>query len=255
MKVVIIGSGNVAWHLVNAIQSTTHQLIQLVNLNTHKISEDFEKFNIPVACQPSEINLSADIYIIAVSDNSIENLSLPIFQNKQIVLHTSGIADINTLKNYGSNYGCLYPVQSLTKGIAVDFSKIPLIIESSNEMTKELLMNFALSLSPYILSLPLHKRSVLHLAAVLVNNFTNHLFVQAKELMDKERMSFDLLKPLIAETVNKLNNLTPLDAQTGPAKRNDESTIRLHENLMQDNQRLLRIYELMTLSIQHQSNQ
>jgi hypothetical protein len=103
--------------------------------------------------------------------------------------------------------------------------------------------------------LPLHKRSVLHLAAVLVNNFTNHLFVQAKELMDKERMSFDLLKPLIAETVNKLNNLTPLDAQTGPAKRNDESTIRLHEDMMQDNQRLLRIYELMTLSIQHQSNQ
>ncbi len=253
MKIVIIGTGNVAWHLVNAIQQSTHRVIQLVNLHSHKVSSDFEKFNIPYAFLYTDIVLEADVYIIAISDKEIATLQLPILNNKQIVIHTSGIAEIELLKKYCVNFGCIYPVQTLTKGIPIDFTRVPLIIEASNMMAKEKCMDFALTLSPYVLYLSLHKRQVLHLAAVLVNNFTNQLFVEAKQLLDKESISFDLLKPLLSETISKLNQLHPLDAQTGPAKRNDVLTLLMHENLIEENSLLLQIYKLMTTAIQKQA--
>lgn len=253
MKIVIIGTGNVAWHLLNTLQQGTHQVVQLVNLHSHKVSEEFEKFNIPLAINKVDINTSADIYIIAVSDTEIASLELPVLDNEQLILHTSGIADIDVLKHYGSNYGCLYPLQTLTKGMPVDFAKVPLIIEAVNLINKDLIMNFALSLSPYVLYLPLQKRRVLHLSAVLVNNFANHLYVEAKKLLDKESISFDLLKPLLAESVNKLNHLNPIEAQTGPAKRKDESTVSIHRQVIGENQLLLQIYELITIAIQTQS--
>ena len=250
---MIIGTGNVAWHLLNRLQSTAHQVLQLVNLHSHHISPEFELFRIPHCFSISHLNLSADIYLIAVKDDEIGHLHLPVCNNKQIVLHTSGTVDIEVLKKYGNNYGCLYPLQSFTKGIPVNFNEVPLIIESSNRMTLETTTIFANSLSDQTYYLSLQQRRIVHLTAVIVNNFTNHLFVQAQKKLDQFDISFDILKPLIQETFNKLSSLTPSEAQTGPAKRNDTQTILAHEKLLEDDDMLLQIYKTLTASILQQN--
>jgi predicted short-subunit dehydrogenase-like oxidoreductase (DUF2520 family) len=256
MKVVIIGSGNVAWHLLNRLQSTTHQVLQLVNLHSQHISPAFDQFNIPYCFSVSELHLEADIYLVAVKDDAIAHLHLPSLPHQPIVLHTSGMAAIEVLHQYSTNCGCLYPLQSFTKGIPVDFNEVPIIIETSNEMIQELTTIFAHSLSEkqYFLSLP--QRRMLHLSAVLVNNFTNHLFVQAQKKLNQFDVSFDLLKPLLQETIHKLSSLPPNEAQTGPAQRNDVHTIALHESMLQDDEVLLHIYKTITAAIltEKQSN-
>lgn len=256
MKVVIIGSGNVAWHLLNRLQKTAHQVLQLVNLHSQQIAPAFDQFNVPYCFATNQLHLEADIYIVAVKDDAIAHLPLPALPHQPIIMHTSGTADIEILQQFSANYGCLYPLQSFTKGIPVDFNDVPIILEASNENTQELTADFAHSLSAkhYFLSLP--QRRILHLSAVIVNNFTNQLLVQAQKKLDQFDISFDLLKPLLQETIHKLSLLRPSEAQTGPASRKDMHTIAMHESLLQDDEILLHIYQTMTSAIltEKQSN-
>jgi predicted short-subunit dehydrogenase-like oxidoreductase (DUF2520 family) len=250
MKVVIIGSGNVAWHLLNRLQFTTHQVLQLVNLHSQHIPPAFDQFNVPYCFSVGEMYLEADIYLVAVKDDAIAHLHLPILPHQPIILHTSGMAAIEVLHHYSTNYGCLYPLQSFTKGIPVDFNEVPIIMDTSNKRTQELTTIFAHSLSEKHFFLSLSQRRMLHLSAVLVNNFTNHLFVQAQKKLNQVDVSFDLLTPLLQETIHKLALLTPNEAQTGPAQRNDAHTIALHESMLHDDEALLHIYKTITAAIQ-----
>jgi predicted short-subunit dehydrogenase-like oxidoreductase (DUF2520 family) len=249
MKVVIIGSGNVAWHLAKIVKEKSHQLLQIVNLHSGKISAQFDRFNTPYVFTSRNISQEADIYLIAVKDSELANLQLPIFKEKQILLHTSGNTSIEVLKKFSNNYGCCYPLQTFTKGIDTDFSNIPLILESSNVYTKNISEQFATTLSNHQQYLSIEKRQILHANAVIVNNFTNHLFSLSQDFLKEKNIDFSLLIPLIRETVNKLEQDTAYNNQTGPARRNDANTLAYHKELLKENINLLNIYEQLSDSI------
>ena len=249
MKIVIIGSGNVAWHLAKICKEKSHHLLQILNVHSKKISASFDQFQVPYCYSINEISHQADIYILAIKDNEIEKFPLPIFKEKQLVLHTSGITSIESFSKKSNNYGCIYPLQSFTKGINVEFSKVPLLIEASNVYTKNKLEEFAYTLSNNVQYIDFEKRKVIHTNAVIVNNFTNHILYLSQQFLNHKNIDFNLFLPLIEETIHKITLDSAYNAQTGPARRNDLNTIQQHEVILNKEKQLLELYQLLTASI------
>ena len=243
ISVVILGSGNVASQLIKAfLKIDTINLKQVYTRNQEDINTLKDSID-----TTNDISLlkQADITIIAVSDEAISSISSHI--KNSFVVHTSGSVDMKSLNNIGRK-GVFYPLQSFSKKKLVDFKNIPICLESeTNEdlLKLEELVSLLQSKS-YILSS--HQRKKIHVAAVFANNFSNHMYTIANEICEKYNIPFDILHPLIEETSNKIKNLTPKKAQTGPAKRNDAETIENHLNLLSEKQQ--EIYLKITQSIQ-----
>lgn len=247
IKVVIIGSGNVAHHLIEAFaKSKKVEVIQVFARQKESVTPLFDSnkiISIYTDLAP------ADLYIIAVSDDAIATVSEQIPFENRLVVHTSGTVSINSLDSKNRK-GIFYPLQTFTKNKAVDFSQIPICLESEKETDFELLENVAKSISNNVFKINSQQRKVLHVAAVFVNNFVNHLYQIGNEICIENNVPFEILKPLILETANKVMSLSPKEAQTGPAKRNDTNTIETHlELLLTENQAT--IYKILTQSIQN----
>ncbi|WP_310377625.1 DUF2520 domain-containing protein [Flavobacterium sp.] len=246
IKVIVIGSGNVAQHLILAFaKSTTATLIQIYSRQKETLTHLLDSSKITTSF--NEL-LEADLYIIAVSDDAIDSVSAQLPFINRLVVHTSGSVALNALDNKNRK-GVLYPLQTFSKGKPMDFSTVPICIESENSNDFQLLDKAAKSISDAVFAVNTDQRKALHVAAVFVNNFVNNLYQIGKEICEEHQVPFDILKPLILETANKIMTLSPEDAQTGPAKRNDLETIASHLSLL-SNKNQATIYKILTQSIQ-----
>lgn len=245
IKVVFLGFGNVNSHLLKALHNNSKvSVIQVFNRNFIKMISPFEK--IPFTDDISKI-ADADIYIIGIPDDAISSFSESLsFQNK-LVVHTSGGAAMNALAAKNRR-GVFYPLQTFSKQRKVAFKEIPICIEAENPADLELLRKLGETISENVVEISSEKRAKLHLAAVFVNNFVNHLYGIGSEILKDEKLPFDLLKPLIAETASKIKTLSPEEAQTGPAKRNDKKTIEKHLHLLENNS-YRDFYEMFTKAL------
>lgn len=245
IQVSIIGSGNVAHHLINAFSHESEiKLVQVFSrkpeaiagiISSDKIISDYNQLE------------SVDVIIIAVSDDAISEVSNQITLQNQLVVHTSGSVNMEAL-NDKNRKGVFYPLQTFSKSKAVDFKIIPVCLEAQNDSDYETLEAVAKSISEVIYKVNSEQRKALHVAAVFVSNFVNHLYQMGNEICAENHLSFDILKPLIQEVADKIITLTPKEAQTGPAKRNDTQTINAHLSFLTDeNQK--EIYKLLTKSI------
>ncbi|NOR28182.1 MAG: DUF2520 domain-containing protein [Lutibacter sp.] len=244
IKVIILGGGNVAYHLTNKLlKNTSVELIQVYNRTIETI--EYLKTKTSITTNISELK-DADIYIIAVSDNAIPNLSSKLKFTNKLVVHTSGSVAITELQS-NSNKGVFYLLQSFSKERKIDFSTIPICIEAEDKKDLELLENLANSISKNCYQINSVQREKLHVAAVFVNNFVNHLYYIGGEICNKNNIPLQILQPLIQETATKITELSPFEAQTGPAKRNDTKTIKKHKAMLTANQQ--EIYTLLTKSI------
>lgn len=244
ISVVIVGSGNVAKHLINAF-------IRIDNINLKQVytrnskDEALLKNTVATTNDLSSIK-EADITIIAVRDDAIANISSQI--KNPLVVHTSGSVEMKALKN-ASNKGVFYPLQSFSKQKEINFKNIPICLEAEHKHDLIKLEKLASLLQGDVYYLSSLQRKKIHVAAVFVNNFTNHMYTIAYDICEEHNVPFDILKPLILETSDKIKKLTPKDAQTGPAKRSDTETIKNHLNLLSETQQEL--YLKITQSIQN----
>ncbi|MBE7628369.1 Rossmann-like and DUF2520 domain-containing protein [Tenacibaculum piscium] len=246
IKIVIIGGGNVAIHLANAFYKTKKVLLtQMYARNIQQIIHLKERVAIT-----DNINLlaDADIYIIAVSDDAISEVSSKINKQNSLVVHTSGSVSLNSLQNNGRK-GVFYLLQSFSKDKKINFDEIPFCLEAQNNDDFKLLESVAKSIGKKTYPISSQQRKTLHVAAVFVNNFTNHLYKIGDDICKEHRVPFEILHPLIEETALKIQKLSPEKAQTGPAKRNDTQTIANHLELLNKEQQT--IYQLITSSIQN----
>lgn len=243
IKIVLIGSGNVATHLYKAFSSASDVEIIQVFARTQSSA-------IPLAVQISnwEDLKEADLYVISVSDDAIAEVALKIpFKNKLIV-HTSGTTSIDVLPF--ERKGVFYPLQTFSKEKQIDFSVVPICIETNQKEDENTLQKIASLLTPKVYLISSEQRKALHVAAVFVCNFTNHLYQIGAAICENNAIPFEIVKPLITETADKIQNLAPKDAQTGPAFRGDEKTIQAHLEFL-TNSEYKTLYQLMTQSIQH----
>lgn len=245
IRVSIIGSGNVAQHLIQAFSKSTEiELVQVFArkpaavshlIPIDKITSDFSELK-PV-----------DLTLIAVTDDAIAEVSEQLPFNNQFVVHTSGSLDMKAL-NTKNRQGVFYPLQTFSKSKEVDFKTIPICLEAKNEKDFQMLETVAKSVSDSVYEINSEQRKALHIAAVFVSNFVNHLYQIGNDICVGNNLPFDILKPLIQETANKILTLPPSEAQTGPAKRKDTQTINAHLNFLTDgNQK--EIYKMLTKSI------
>ena len=247
IKIVLIGSGNVAHHLIEAFaKSKIVDVTQVFSRQKESVSPLFDSNKIT----DDYNNLAkADLYIIAVSDDAIATVSSQLTFKNRLVVHTSGSVSLDVLDKKNRK-GSFYPLQTFSKKKAVDFSQIPICLESENDSDFELLDKVAQSISNTVFKINSEQRKALHVSAVFVNNFVNHLYQMGYEICEANKVPFQILKPLILETANKVMTLSPAAAQTGPAIRNDKQTIASHlDFLLDENQK--NIYTILTQSIQN----
>lgn len=243
MQIVIIGSGNVAYHLAKAFIQKNIPLAQIFGRNEEDLNKISQELKIPFSTNVLE---EADLYIICVSDSSVENVSKLITKKDCLVAHTSGSLPKEILVG-AYRKSSFYPLQTFSKSKELDYSKIPFFIETENKADKDLLFKLASQISENVMESSHEKRKYIHLTAVFACNFVNHLFSRAKEISDAQEIPFDYFLPLIDETVKKIHEIEPKSAQTGPAVRNDVRVLELHEQLLKDES--LEIYKTMNHSI------
>lgn len=247
-RIIILGSGKMARFLLNGFTSSGIEVVQLYGRTAANVIPLAEEFGVNHTLDIQSIDTEGDLYILAVSDDAISILSEALSKVKGIVVHTSGAASIQNIHAKHSS-GVFYPLQTLAGDKQADIKETPILIEGDTDATTYFLLEFATSVSRKVLSLSSEKRLEIHLAAVMVNNFTNHLYELAEDFLEGKDISFELLKPLMQRTLD-LTFLHPgRSRQTGPAHRGDLLTIEKHFALIKHNDALREIYEMMTRSI------
>lgn len=235
MKIDVIGSGNVATHLQHMF--APYICLKIVNSRTLET-----------------LRRDCDLYLISVSDNAITEVASrlrdKLNKREALVAHTSGTTPMDALKSVGfTRVAVFYPLQTFTKEIALDYSQIPFFIESTTPDDAKLLMHLPSLCGAKSYQANSIVRRNLHLASVLSCNFVNHLWHLASEQLKESNIPFDVLRPLISETMRKLDNATPYEAQTGPARRHDTITLKRHMEMLESTPKLHDIYKLLTESI------
>jgi len=242
-SIVILGTGNVATHMFQALQlSKNCTVIQVYN---HK-KKSLLKFENTVSIETDISALKpADLYLICLKDDVIEYTAEQIKTKAGIIAHTSGNQGLLTSPK---NSGVFYPLQTFSKTSELDYSTIPFCLEANSEENLSLLKSVASSISQHQYEISTTQRQTLHLAAVFVCNFTNHLYAVGEDICQQEHIPFDILKALIKETADKVQSQSPSEVQTGPAVRRDEKTITNHLKQL-NSEDYKAIYNLMTTSI------
>jgi len=253
MKVVLLGSGNVATHIGRAIHNSPHTLVQVYNRSIENGEKLAQELHCEYIQDIEDLVKKADLYIISIKDDALEGFieQMPVVNG--IVVHTAGSKPMNILRKFPS-HGILYPLQTFSKQRSLDFKNIPLCLEADSESSLSSLKGIAKDLSNSIEFVDSDKRLTLHIAAVIVCNFPNFLFTMADDFLDKHNLSFEILKPLIGETVDKVKESPPGTVQTGPARRGDKKTIEKHLKFLSENEKLGKLYRFVSNMIDEYYN-
>ncbi len=246
-SIVILGAGNVAFHLTRALLENTLNVRQIFNRTLSKAQEIGEASRISYTDKISEIE-KADLYIIACADTAIEEFSHYIPYDDVLVVHTSGSSPMSVLKG-DYRKGVLYPLQTFSKGRTMRYDNIPFFIETEHEKDAQDLVELANRISNEVHLLPFEKRLQVQMCGVWANNFVNHMYAIAGGICERNGLPFDVLQPLIHETAEKMLEMEPKQAQTGPARRGDDIIINRHLDVLENDSRLLQIYQILTDSI------
>jgi len=256
MKIVIIGSGNLATHLSLALNNANQEIIQVFSRTEGHAKELAQKIECAYTSQPEKVRKDADVYILSVKDDSIAKIAESLCSERQggIFVHTAGSVPMDVFKGYAKYFAVLYPMQTFSKNRQVDFSCIPCFLEASDHQTMGVIRSLAESISTRVILADSEKRKKMHLAAVLACNFTNHCYRLAERVLQEEHIDFNLFLPLIEETARKVSYLSPKEAQTGPMVRYDVNVMNMQMELLRD-ERTRQIYRLMAESIHEDSSQ
>ncbi len=248
MKVIILGAGNVASHLTRALLDSTVQVAQIYNRTLERAEAIAKPYNLPYTDKISELQ-KADLYIISTSDDAIEEVSYHIPFEDVLVVHTSGSLSIESLKGTYRK-GILYPLQTFSIHKGIRYEKVPFFIETENDGDYTRLEKLILKISGSVYKIKAEQRFKLHLSAVFVCNFTNYMYAIGEKLVQEADLPFKTLLPLIDETCQKIHEMAPSEAQTGPAKRNDQNIIEKHLEMLDEQDDLAQLYTLITQGIQ-----
>lgn len=250
-SVSFIGAGNLAWHLAPALDNVGYAVREVYSKKRKNAIALAERLYQCEVIEDLDFSDSPSrIFIIAVSDDVIEEIAGKLrLPAQSLVVHTSGSKPLAALEKIKGSTGVFYPLQTFTKNRKVVFDEIPFFIESADASSEKRLTAMGKSLSKKVTTISSVERKVLHLAAVFAANFSNHMVTLSKEIMFKQGMNFDHLKPLIAETLNKSLQIGPENAQTGPARRGDLQTLDCHMELLKDDPEVAEIYRTISQHI------
>lgn len=249
MRIALLGSGNVATHLGRALYAAGEEIVQVWSRNSAHAEVLARELHAAAVSDPGAITAEADLYIVSVNDDAIVSVASRLPVDDRLVVHTSGSTGMDVLRDASDRIGVLYPLQTFSKARSVDFSGVPLAIESNSEEDRRILGDLARKISGHVLEMDSRQRQALHVAAVFACNFTNHLYALAARILERNQLDFGLLRPLIRETSEKVQAFMPAEVQTGPAVRGDEETMNRHLEFLRAHPELEKLYRDLSQSI------
>ncbi|RFZ94972.1 DUF2520 domain-containing protein [Mucilaginibacter conchicola] len=249
MRISIIGSGNVATHISAALKNAGHRIVQVYSRNLHNAALLAYHVGAEATDNLNALTTDTDIFIVSVKDDAILDTVKQLDKYGKLIAHTSGAVELTPMLELTQQAGVFYPLQTFSKTKELNFRDVPMCIEGADEAITKTLENLARDISNNVSRISSAQRKVLHLAAVFACNFTNHLYGVGEGLLKDSGMSFNLLRPLIAETADKIKEHSPFTVQTGPAVRNDESTMAAHLQLLDKQPHLQDVYKMLSQDI------
>ncbi len=253
VSIVLLGAGRVATHLGLRLAACHYTLLQVYNRHLVHAEALAQQLHATATDQLSALRTDADLYILAISDAALPEMAAALrayLPPAALVVHTSGATPGSVLAPHFAHYGVFYPVQTFTTGRAVNWPQVPFCLAAAQPTDLALLQTLAAALGGPHYVLDDQQRAVLHLAAVFVNNFTNYLYHIGHDILQENDLPFELLLPLIEETAQKVQTITPAAAQTGPALRGDKATIARHLAYLQSHPQWAAAYRVMTAGLE-----
>ncbi|MBT4881395.1 MAG: DUF2520 domain-containing protein [Flavobacteriales bacterium] len=244
-NIIFVGSGNVATHLGISLQKENYKVLQVYSRSVENAKKLAEKLSTDFTNDLTQLK-TADLIIVSVKDNAISEVLSQL--KDSAIVHTSGSIGMDVFNGNFSDCGVFYPLQTFNKEIDVNISEIPFCIEGNSKKFEKQLIGIAKTLSNNVVSMNSEQRKQLHIAAVFACNFSNQMFSIADDLLAEKNLDFEILLPLIKQTISKLDKNKPKDVQTGPAKRNDTSIIQEHINQIQ-NKEIKELYQKISSNI------
>ncbi|RVU02659.1 DUF2520 domain-containing protein [Mucilaginibacter limnophilus] len=249
MRITLIGSGNVATHLGAAFKNAGHKIVQVYSPTMQNAALLAYHLGAEPIDDLANIDPDTGLFVIAVKDDAISGIAKQLSVYQKLIVHTSGATSISALEIFTTQSGVFYPLQTFSKTRELDFRQVPLCIEGASEEITNTLLTLAQTVSNNVYKVSSDQRKTLHLAAVFACNFPNYLYHISQQLLEQHDLQFDIIRPLIDETAQKVQQYLPADVQTGPAVRNDEKTMEAHLQLLNDNAEFQVIYKLLSQGI------
>lgn len=249
MHITLIGSGNVATHLGAAFKNAGHKIVQVYSPTLENAALLAYHIGAEAIDDLNDINSDTGLFVIAIKDDAIAEIAKQLAVHQKLIVHTSGATSLSALELFTTQAGVFYPLQTFSKTREVNFLNVPLCIEGADEEITQTLTQLAQTISNKVHRVTSAQRKILHLAAVFACNFPNYLYHVSQQLLQQNQLDFDIIRPLIDETAQKVQQHFPADVQTGPAIRNDEKTMQAHLELLTDSPELQQVYELLSQGI------
>jgi predicted short-subunit dehydrogenase-like oxidoreductase (DUF2520 family) len=247
--IALAGTGNVAWTLGQALTERGIQVTRVFGRTGEAASSLAKAVGAKEWGFYRPLSAATPMCILAVSDDAIPAVAALMKTPGCLFVHTAGSVPMQVFEGIADAYGVLYPLQTMNKGQRTGMSTVPFLIEANSKDNLEKIRGLALSLSAKVQEASSAARLYYHLAAVLANNFSNHLYYRAEQLLKEQGLSFDLLLPLISETARKVHEIPPEQAQTGPARRGNLKVMEMHLKLLENKPELAEMYRVMSRSI------
>jgi len=253
-QIVIIGAGNLATNLAQVFHEKISQEIHIHSRTKNSVKLLANKINVPsYSFDANDVPFDASLYVISISDDAISDIVnneiLKEKINNNLVVHTAGSIQAKILKKLSANFGIFYPLQTFSRFKKADFKNIPLCLEANSGFNYNRLSKIAFQISEDVRKINFEQRKYIHLSAVFANNFSNNMFAIAENILKEKDIDFDILLPLINETIAKIQKNSPKKAQTGPAIRNDVEVMNKHLELLKDDANLQNIYKFVSENI------
>lgn len=247
---VILGAGNVAWHLSHSLSSIGVKITQVYNRTPEKGRILAESVGAGFTDRIDDIDRNAGLTILSISDDAISDVAASLgFLRSGVLVHTAGSVPMEVLSAHAANYGVIYPLMTFTKDRTLNFSRIPVLLEGNNNDVYEVLRSLSLKLSDQVYEVSSPHRMMIHIAAVISSNFSNHLLWLSEKILNDAGLPLNLLKPLMDETISKAVEMGPDKAQTGPAIRGNIKVLEKHLQMLEKYPDIRDIYNIMSAGI------
>ena len=250
-NISIIGTGNVAWHLGNAFARSGIEINHIAGREMEKAKQLAELLGCKSFGTLEDEIPESDLYLLAVRDDVIRTVFEKVFKKGRFIVHHAGAIKADILDMHDNKYGVIWPMQTLTKNNEIDLKETLIAVSGNSEETQAQLKELASKISSRVIEVSDEQRSVMHLSAVWINNYTNHMYDIAYNLLKENNLSLELFYPLMEEHLNKLKEMPPDQLQTGPAIRGDMATLAKHKSMMNNHKEWKELYDTLAKSILH----
>jgi predicted short-subunit dehydrogenase-like oxidoreductase (DUF2520 family) len=248
-EVVILGAGNLGTHLARVFQADGIRILQVFDRHPSKGKKLANEIGCEFVFKQEKIFPGADLYILSVSDSSIETVASSFKPGDRLLVHCSGSVPMGILGPYTSRYGVFYPLQTFSAGKPVSFADTPLCVEANNSYSRRQLMELARKISGKVYRIDSEQRKILHLTAVFASNFTNFMYTVAEEILERHKIPFSLLEPIIEQTGSNAKGGSVFKNQSGPAVRGDHGVLEDHRKLLEQFPEFVEIYDIISKNI------